>query len=260
MSEAASLYVGRTTHARRRPRPHSFAYRVFQLLIDVDRIDAAVAGVRLLRRGRFGLFSFSERDHGDRDGAPLRPWAERHLREAGVAATAHRLRLLCFPRVLGFVFNPLSIVFVEDRICRLEAVIYEVNNTFGQRHAYVVPANGLALERHEADKCFYVSPFFGVEGVYQFSVAPPADRFALVIGKAVDGHVDFTATLSARRRPLTDATLLKLFLAMPLMTLGVVLAIHREALALWFKRTPLAPRPAGQRSGMSVGRASAAGS
>ena len=256
MTSAASLYVGETTHARMGPRPHRFSYGLFQLLIDIDRIDDAVRGLRLLRYGRFGVFSFDQRDHGARDGSHLRPWVEARLSEAEMAAGAARIRLLCFPRMLGFVFNPISIFFVEDRRGRLEAVIYEVNNTFGQTHAYVAPAAGGPCEWHEADKKLYVSPFYPVEGAYCFRLTPPAETFDLVIAKTLGGRSDFTATLRAERRRLTDAALARLFFAMPLMTLGVVAAIHWQALLLWLKGAPFGARPPGPQTGVSVGRAS----
>jgi hypothetical protein len=253
---AAELYVGHTTHARLKPRPHKFRYQVFQLLVDVDRLDQAFGGLRTLRLGRFGLFSFAERDHGARDGQSLRTWVEAKLKEAEVQASAVRIRLLCFPRVLGFVFNPLSIFFVHDADERLEAVIYEVNNTFGQTHAYVAPARGDGAQQQEADKVFFVSPFYGVEGGYRFRISPPMERFDLAINKQVGGETDFVATLSAQQRPLTDGALMRLFFAMPLMTLGVVVAIHWEAVRLWLKGAPFYARPAGPRAGISVGRAS----
>jgi DUF1365 family protein len=251
----ASLYVGHTTHSRLEPRPHRFTYGVFQLLIDVDRIDEAVAGLTCLRKGRFGVFSFAERDHGARDGSPLRTWAAKLLTDADIPASAHTIRLLCFPRVLGFVFNPVSIFFVHAADDRLEAVIYEVNNTFGQTHAYVMPASGAPKERQTADKRLYVSPFYLVEGGYRFKLTSPAESFRLVIAKQVDGEVDFTANLIAERRALTDAALLGLFFGMPLMTLGVVAAIHWEALRLWIKGAPFGARPSGPKTGFSVGRA-----
>jgi DUF1365 family protein len=255
MSAAAELYVGQTTHVRFKPQPHKFRYGVFQILIDVDDLKAAFAGLRTFGVGRFGLFGFAARDHGARDGTPLRAWVEAKLAEAGVTATAAQIRLLCFPRILGFVFNPLSIFFVYDAGHRLEAVIYEVNNTFGQTHAYVTPATGEGDERQEADKAFFVSPFYGVEGGYRFRLSPPGKSFDLVIGKQLAGETDFVATLSASRRPLTDGALMKLFFAMPLMTLGVVAAIHWEALRLWFKGAHFYSRPPGPRAGASVGRA-----
>ncbi len=256
MIRPASLYVGKTTHARREPRPHRFTYGVFQLLIDIDRVDEAVRGLKLLRKGRFGLFAFAERDHGDRNGGRLRGWVEAKLAEAGLRVSAVRIRLLAFPRVLGFVFNPISIFFVEDARGRLEAVIYEVNNTFGQTHAYVAAATGTPCERHDAAKALYVSPFYGVEGEYRFLLTPPAETFNLVINKAVAGKGDFAATLSAEERSLTDVALLRLFFGMPLMTLGVVAAIHWQALRLWLKGAPFNARPPGPKAGMSVGGAS----
>jgi DUF1365 family protein len=253
---AASLYVGRTAHRRFTPRPHRFSYAVFQILLDVDQLHEATEGLRTFRIGRFGLFSFAERDHGARDGSPLRAWVEAQLRAADVVASARRIQLLCFPRILGFVFNPISIFFVHDEDERLEAVIYEVNNTFGQTHAYVVPASGRRRERQAADKVFFVSPFYRVEGRYLFDLTVPADDFRLSIVKETDGAADFTASLIARRQALTDIVLLKLFFAMPLMTLGVVAAIHFEAFRLWLKRAPFNPNPPRIRAGMSAGKAS----
>jgi DUF1365 family protein len=255
MTEAAALYLGRTVHSRLEPRPHRFSYGIFQLLIDVDRTDEGITGLRLMRHGRFGLFSFAERDHGARDGSPLRAWVDQTLQAAGIAAAAKTIQLLCFPRVLGFVFNPISVFFVYGEDERLEAVIYEVNNTFGQTHAYVVPATGGGEEHQAADKRLYVSPFYRVEGGYQFRLTPPGERLKLVITKQVAGKPDFTASLTAKRHRLTDWALLKLFVGMPLMTLGVVAAIHWEALRLWIKGAPFGARPPGPKTGASVGGA-----
>jgi DUF1365 family protein len=255
-SSAAELYVGQTTHVRFKPQPHKFRYAIFQILIDIDRLDDAFEGLRTLGVGRFGLFSFDARDHGARNGRPLRPWVKAQLEAAQVTATAAEIRLLCFPRILGFVFNPLSIFFIYDADHRLEAVIYEVNNTFGQTHAYVTPAVGEGDQRQEVDKAFFVSPFYGVEGGYRFRLSPPAKSFDLVICKQVAGETDFVATLSAQRRVLTDGALMRLFFAMPLMTLGVVVAIHWEALRLWLKGAHFYSRPRGPRASISVGRAS----
>lgn len=247
----AALYVGETRHHRLSPRPHRFRYRLFQLLLDVDRLDDDLRGLTMLRRGRFGLFSFDARDHGWRDGRSLRDWVEARLAQAGVPATASRIRLLAFPRVLGFVFNPLSLFYVEDAAGELEAVIYEVNSTFGQTHAYVAPAGGRGWQQQEAAKRLFVSPFYAVEGVYRFEVSRPGARLALAIVKSTDAAPDFTATLSLRRQPMTDGRLLALFLGMPLMTLKVVAAIHWEALRLFLKGIPVVPRPAGPDTGFS---------
>lgn len=239
----AALYVGETVHRRLSPKPHRFRYSLFQLLLDVDRLDEDLAGLILLRRGRFGLFSIDDRDHGWRDGRSLRGWVEARLAETDVAATAHRIRLLTFPRVLGFVFNPISLVYVEDVTGNLEAVIYEVNSTFGQTHAYVAPASGNGPQRQTVPKALFVSPFFAVEGDYRFDVTPPSEHLNLSIVKSTDGRPDFTATLALQRRPLTDRALLGRFFAMPLMTLKVLATIHWEALRLFLKGIPLVSRP-----------------
>lgn len=247
----AALYVGETVHHRLSPKPHRFRYRLFQLLFDIDRIDEDIAGLKTLRRGRFGLFSIDDRDHGWRDGRSLRSWVETRLAEAGVPATARRIRLLTFPRVLGFVFNPISLLYVENAAGDLEAVIYEVNSTFGQTHAYVAPASGKLWQRQEAEKKLFVSPFFAVEGAYRFDVSPPAHRLNLSIVKSTDGNPDFTASLALRRKPLNDRRLLGLFISMPLMTLKVVAAIHWEALRLFLKGIPLLARTPSPNTGVS---------
>lgn len=251
-----ALYIGETTHCRLAPRRHRFRYAIFQVLVDIDEPGRGLPG--LMRLGRFGLFAFTPADHGDRSGAPLRPWVEARLAEAGVPATAARITLLSFPRILGFVFNPLSLFFVEDAEGGLEAIVYEVNNTFGQTHAYVIPAHGAGRQSQAADKRFYVSPFYRVEGEYRFTVTPPAEDFHLVIVKSVDGKTDFTATQAARREPLTNRALLRLFFSMPLMTLKVVAAIHWEALRLFLKGAPFGHRPAGPDVGASLGMSLAA--
>ena len=250
---AAALYVGETWHRRFAPRPHEFRYRLFQLLVDVDRLDEAFAGLRWMRLGKGGLMSFSPRDHGDRQTDQLRPWVTATLAQAGVEATAVTIRLLCFPRVLGFVFNPLSIFFVHAGDGGLEAVIYEVNNTFGQTHAYVIPASGAGRETQRAAKAFYVSPFYKVEGEYRFDISAPDETLDLRIVKAVAGKPDFVATQTATREALTDQRLAALFWSIPLLTVKVVAAIHWEALRLFFKGAPFGARPPGPKSGISAG-------
>jgi hypothetical protein len=250
---SAWLYEGETTHRRTGAVTHGFRYRLFQLLLDVDRIDEDLRFLRMIRRGRFGLFSYHDRDHGWRDGRPLRGWVMERLAEAGVTATAHRIRLLAMPRVLGFVFNPISLVYVEDAAGALEAVIYEVNSTFGQTHAYVAPASGRGFQRQTADKSLFVSPFYGVDGAYRFDVSPPGEDLDLAIVKTdAEGRAEFTATLRAERKPLTDARMLRLFLGFPLMTLQVVGRIHWQALRLFVKGVRLVPRPPGPDIGTSA--------
>jgi uncharacterized protein len=232
---ATGLYQGRTVHVRFAPFEHKLAYDIFQILVDVDGLDKVATGLKWFKYNRFAPFSFYDKDHGDRSGSPLRPWVEARLSEAGVDLDGGPIRLLTFPRVLGFVFNPISVFFAYAKNGDLRGVIYEVNNTFGQTHSYVAPASNEAIEHHAADKVFHVSPFFDVSGRYAFTLRAPTDSLSLVIDKLKDGVRDHVATLKARRLPLTDAQLIKAFFAIPFLTIKVVAAIHFEALKLVFK-------------------------
>lgn len=245
-----ALYVGRVMHARLRPCAHRFAYRVFSLYLDIDRLDGLAARLRLFSRGRFNLFSFHDKDHGPRDGSSLRAWVERRLADHGIGLEGGAIRLLCFPRILGYVFNPLSVYFCHGPAGDLRAVLYEVCNTFGQSHGYLVRAPeghaaGAPLSQ-TAEKRFHVSPFLGVAGHYHFRLRAPGAALSLTIRES-DGEGDILlATHAARREDLTDGALLKAFLSHPLMTLKVIAAIHWEALKLWrkgarFHRLPPAP-------------------
>jgi hypothetical protein len=236
-TDHAALYTGRVTHARLRPFVHKLAYRVFSLWLDIDRIRDAAKTSWLFSYNHFGVASFHDRDHGDHSGAPLRPWVERTLQSVGIAPPDGPIRLLAFPRIFGFVFNPLSLFFCYDRQERLRAVIYEVHNTVGGAHAYAAAvADGDAeLVRQGAEKVFYVSPFIGMQATYDFTLAPPGERFALTIRETVPEGPQLTATHAGERRPFTDAQLAWLLLAHPLMTVKVFAGILWEALFIWLK-------------------------
>jgi DUF1365 family protein len=254
---APGLYVGRTTHAR--PDGSSrFTYNLFSLLLDIDDLDTAARPLKLFSLNRFNLLSFHVGDHGDRNGAPLRPWVEAAFAAADVDLEGGPVRLLTMPRVLGYVFNPISLFFGYGPDGGLRGVIYAVNNTFGESHAYVVPASGEALERHSAEKQFHVSPFFDVAGAYQFRLAPPGRRFALTIRKSVAGKEDHIAIWTADRRPLSDRALLAAWLGAPLLTLKVVAAIHFEALRLWLKGARYHRKPPPPAMPFTIGRNDAA--
>jgi hypothetical protein len=249
-AEAGCLYRGHVMHMRLTPFAHRFRYRVFALLLDIDRLEEAARAARLLRLDRFGLLSFHRRDHGPRDGTELRPWVERLLSDAG-RPVPQRVRLLSFPRILGYVFNPLSVYFCEDEAGRLESVIYEVKNTFGEQHPYVLAADADAdgATRHDHEKGFFVSPFIGMDQTYRFTIRPPGERLAIRIrqGDAVGDWL--IATQTGRREALSDRALLRAWAAHPLMTFKVFAAIHWQALILWvrgatFRRYP-GPYPEG---------------
>lgn len=235
MSAAASLFVGRTVHERRTPTRRRFAYRLASVWLDVDRLDEAAGQSRLFSVDRFNLFSFHRRDHGARRSEPLRPWAEAVFAEAGVSLDGGPVRLFCLPRVLGYVFNPLSLWFGYGPDGAARGVIYEVRNTFGDVHAYAAPLDGAAgaLHRHDAEKIFHVSPFWPVAGRYAFTLRAEAERLALSIRYRLDDADVFTATQTAARRVLDDRGLLGVFFGQPLLTLKVIAGIHLEALRIW---------------------------
>jgi hypothetical protein len=232
------LFPGVVMHHRLRPFRHRFVYRVFSLLLDPDRLDSLDRRLRLFSAERGNLFSFQNRDHGARDGSPLRPWIEARLAEVGLDLAHGPIRLLCFPRVLGYVFNPLSIYFCYDPANVLRAIVYEVKNTFGGQRAYALPVGELRADgqiRQACGKDFYVSPFIDLEAGYRFKLIPPTDRLSVVIQEEVEAGTQLVATLSGRRVPLTDRQLLRAALRMPFMTHKVIAGIHWEALKLWRK-------------------------
>jgi len=226
----SALYDGAVIHRRHRPARHAFRYRVFSLLIDLDELAQLDGKLLLFGWNRPALFGFYDRDHGD--GSDLRAWLDRLLGGAGVEADGPRC-VLCYPRLLGYVFNPLSVWFCHARDGALRAVVYEVHNTYGERHAYVLPvtpSNGRVEQRVE--KNFFVSPFLSMDCVYRFRILPPRENVAIAIRETEAGEPVLDAAFTGSRRALSDGTLLRAFLIYPLMTLKVVAAIHLEALRL----------------------------
>jgi DUF1365 family protein len=239
----SALYRGEVMHRRLRPRPHRLRYRLFSLYLDLDELDGLSGRLRLFARNRFAPLAFHDRDHLAGTSAPLGAQIERLLADAGIAWDSGAIRVLTMPRLLGFVFNPLSVWFCFRRAGGLAAVVYEVNNTFGERHCYVLPAAGDGAVRQDCAKAFHVSPFLPMELDYAFRVAPPGERLALGITVSDrDGPV-LTAVHTARRRALTDAELASALIAYPLLTLKVVGAILWEAARLWAKRVPAFHHP-----------------
>lgn len=248
------LYEGEVFHRRLRPRVHELSYRVFYMLLDLDELDGLSRRSRLFAHNRFSLFSFHDADHGDGSGAPLRSWIEAQLLRAGIGIAGGRISVLCFPRVLGFVFNPISVYFCHRPDGSLAATLYEVNNTFGDRHSYLIPveAGTAGTLTQDCDKAFYVSPFLPVAGRYHFKLLRPGARFALTIRECdADGPM-LTASFAGRARPFRDRDLLAAFIRHPLMTLKVVAGIHVEAARLWRKGLRLAARPAAPASPVTI--------
>lgn len=243
--QAGWLYPARVMHRRRIAPLYRFVYRVFYLLVDIDRLGELQRRLSFFSQDRFNLLSLHRRDYGD--GAGLRPWAEGLLRGQGIELDGGRIRLLTLPRVLGWSFNPISMWYCEHRDGQLRAVIAEVKNTFGEKHCYVLASGGEPMpyeQPYEKDKCFHVSPFLDRAGRYSFELGEPGERLRVAIHESRDGAPVMDATLAGERRALSDAALLGQLLRMPWMAVKVVAGIHWEALKLWLRGAGYRPKPA----------------
>jgi len=249
---ASALYVGEVVHQRSRTFDHRLRYRVWMVLVDLDALDGLQSRLRLLGRGRFGLITLRATDHGDRSDRPLRAQVEGHLAEAGIDIAGGPIRLLTMPRILGYGFNPISVFFCHRPDGALAALLYEVTNTFHERHSYLVavpspppPGGGRAPEavegagpaliRQTVDKQLFVSPFMDRDLTYDFTVRPPGEAVSVVVVVRRGETPILTASFAGRRRPLTDGQLLRAFLTHPLLTWKVTWGIHWEAAKVMFK-------------------------
>lgn len=262
-NEAAALYFGDVMHARLKPFGHRFNYRVMSLLIDLDRLDDAGRLSPLFAVNRAGLYSFHEADHGERDGSSLRAYAQACAAGHGIDLTGGRVLLLCYPRLFGYTFNPLSIYFCYRADGSLALLIYEVRNTFGEIHPYVLPVRAGDLSaagvRQEQDKLFYVSPFVGMAMRYRFRISPPGATVKLRILETDDTGPLLAATFIGCHRALTTRALLRAFVALPLVTVKIVAAIHWEAVRLWLKGAGFVARPDAAAANVDSGLANGEG-
>lgn len=246
---AGTLYPGKVMHQRLHPFGHRFSYSVFSILVDIDRLGDLAELTCLLAVNRPGILSFHECDHVEKDGETLRQFADSLLARSGIEKHAVRVLLLAYPRMFGYVFNPLSTYFAYDEDGRLIAIIYAVRNTFGERHSYVAPI--LAGEetpagiRQTRTKILHVSPFMDMGLRYHFRILPPGKTLRVRIHETAGKEPVLAATFNANAVPLTDAILARCLLRFPLMTFKIIGGIYWEALKLWFKgaRFRSSPKP-----------------
>ena len=249
----SALYMGKVVHQLHRPRTHRLEYRVYSLLLDLDELAFLDRSLRLFGHNRFALLSLLDRDHGKGDGGNLIQQVRELLEQAGIGDADGPIRLLCYPRILGHVFNPLSVFYCHDRDGRLRAVIYEVNNTHGERHSYVMAVTGDQEPiRHACDKVFFVSPFLPMDCRYRFHLNRPGEQLRLFIHETHEDESILDAWFTGQRRGLSDRNLLLAALQIPLLTLKVVLGIHWEALKLWRKGLNIFKHPSTPKYGVSI--------
>ena len=247
----AQIAVGEVRHTRHRPNRHAFRYPAYFLRLPMRRLDAALAGHRLLSRNRFNLLSFHDADHGDRrETRPLVAWITGLLVGEGIDDADGEIWLHTFPRVLGYAFKPVSFWFCHRRDGAMRAIVCEINNTFGERHCYLLAhRDGRPLKAGEelaATKVFHVSPFCAVSGGYRFRFIDARSRSVARIDydDAADARPLISTSLSGDLRPVTDRALLSAFFRIPLFSFGVIARIHWQALRLWWKRAPFFSKPA----------------
>ena len=242
---ASCLYFGHVVHQRLRPVAHSFRYPVCGLLVDLDELAELDQRLAFFSFNRPNVFGFCDRDHGPRDGSPLRAWIDRHLAEVGIDVSEGAVRMLCFPRLFGYVFNPLTVWYCYHRSGRLAALVLEVSNMAHQSHSYLLSVDsghGDGWISASFAKQFYVSGFIGMDARYEVRVLDPGDRMGVAVREFEHADETLIAAWDGRRVALTDASLLYTLARFPLMTFKISAAIYWQALRLISKKVPLYPQ------------------
>lgn len=251
------LYYSTVMHHRFKPKVHRFTYQVGSFLLDLDELEHMDKHLTGFSYNRAGLFSVYDKDYVTTEGHSLKQHAQHLLFEQG-CEEAQRIELLCMPRNLGYGFNPLCIFFCYNGENQLYATLYQVSNTFGQKHIYLVEGENERTQEqeqhqskptpktqrlnHQADKVFFVSPFIDMDCQYRFKISPPGEVLKVLIRQQDSKGLLLNATLTGKSTPLNSKALITLCLRRPLFTYKVIAGIHWEALRLWLKKVPLVNR------------------
>ena len=232
----SAIYNGQVIHKRFKPKVHYFKYKVFSLLLDLSELEILDKKVKFFSFNKFNLISFHEKDHGERDGSSLKLWVQKNLEKNNIQDKDIKIKILCYPRIFGFVFNPLSVFYVYNLEDQLISILYEVKNTFGEQHTYVFRVeNKNKLIQNNCSKKFHVSPFIEMDCNYFFRILNPAEKLSVIIDQYdKDGKILF-ASQDGIRSDFTSMNLINSYLKHPLMTFKIISAIHFEAFKLWVK-------------------------
>ena len=232
----SSIYNGTVIHKRFKPKIHYFKYKVFSLLIDLSDLENLSKKIKFFSYNKFNLVSFYEKDHGNRDGSSLVSWVKKNLEDNNINTEKVKIKLLCYPRILGYVFNPLSVFYIYDVCEKLICVLYEVKNTFGEQHTYIFKVdNDQKLYQHNCSKKFHVSPFIEMDCNYFFRLLKPGKKISIIIDQYQINEKILYASQDGKRVDFNSKELLRSYLKHPLMTFKVISAIHFEAFKLWTK-------------------------
>ena len=243
MINSSCIYNGQVIHKRFKPKEHFFKYKVFSLLLDLSELSLLDRELKIFSYNKFNILSFYDVDHGPRDGTSLISWVKENLNNNNINSNEIKIKLLCYPRVWGYIFNPLSIFFVYDKNLNLISILYEVKNTFGEQHTYVfkIDKDNQLLE-HSCKKKFHVSPFIEMNCLYYFKILKPTDKLSVVINQNDDNGKLLFASQDGLKNELNNKNLMISYISNPLMSFKIIGGIHFEAFKLWIKGIKLVKR------------------
>ena len=236
MIKNSFIYSGNVVHKRFKPKVHYFKYKVFSLLIDLSEIESMEKNLKIFSFNKFNIISFYNKDHGARDGSSIKDWVINNLKKNNIDTNDIKIKLLCYPRIFGYVFNPLSVFYIYDKNLNLISILYEVKNTFGEQHTYIFKT-GIRhnLLQHMCKKKFHVSPFIEMNCIYFFRLLKPGNKISVIIDQNDEDGKILYASQDGVKSELTNVNLIKSYLKHPLMTFKIILAIHFEAFRIWTK-------------------------
>jgi DUF1365 family protein len=205
-------------------------------LLDLSELEKLDKKVNFFSFNKFNLISFHEKDHGERDGSSLKLWVQKNLEKNNIQNTDIKIKILCYPRIFGFVFNPLSVFYVYNLEGQLISILYEVKNTFGEQHTYIFKVlKDSNLIQNNCSKKFHVSPFIEMNCNYFFRLLKPGNKISVIIDQYDSEDKVLYASQDGIRSDFNTKQLIKSYLKHPIMTFKIILAIHYEAFRLWAK-------------------------
>jgi uncharacterized protein len=232
----SAIYNGQVIHKRFKPKVHYFKYKVFSLLLDLSELEILDKKVNFFSFNKFNLISFYEKDHGERDGSSLKLWVQKNLEKNDIREKDIKIKILCYPRIFGFVFNPLSVFYVYNLEGQLISILYEVKNTFGEQHTYIFKVlKDSNLIQNNCSKKFHVSPFIEMNCNYFFRLLKPGNKISVIIDQYDSEDKILYASQDGIRSDFNTKQLIKSYLKHPIMTFKIIIAIHYEAFKLWVK-------------------------
>lgn len=239
----SGVYVGSVMHQRFSPKRHFLKYNMFSILIDLDELEIVDRRLWFFSIDKFNIISLNHKDYGD-GSKNLKKNILEKVENYNKSSRVNKVHLLTMPRIFGYVFNPLNVYFCYDHNNLLCDILYEVSNTFGEKHDYVfhIASSEGRSYTHSCEKSFYVSPFLEMDLRYKFRIRAPDQSYSILIDVFKENSLILRAHQRLKYYELTDLRLIKLIFLLPFMTLKIIIGIHFEAFLLWIKGVALVPR------------------